>query len=491
MNYPILSRLLSTILAALTAAFCVSYAVGEWLDSASVAAENRAPWLGCIGIALLLTLALLFLGRSAKPKIFRKEALAVIGTGWLLASVIGALPYFLIVEDAGLADAFFESASGLTTTGASVFTNPESLPHSLLLWRSLSQWIGGLGVVVFFVAILSYLGAGAKILFTNESSASSAELESGRVQHGILQIVWLYLGLSAACMLALRTAGMHWFDAVCTMLATVSTGGFSNYSDSIAHFDSPAIDWILVVFMLLGGINFVLLLKIFTGKLRQAARSTELRSYLGILLFASVAISAMLLLSTEAGRWGTAIREAVFQSVSILTTTGFYISDFEAWLPFSHVLLILLMLVGGSSGSTSGGIKVIRVVVVVKNCLQQIEHAFRSHVIRPLRVNGKVLPRDEQSEVRDYILMIFITLIGGSLLLAAIEPNISAPGTLSAVMTSVCNVGPGLNEVGPTGSFTGFSAPGKCLLGFLMIMGRLELYAILALFFPSLWRKFS
>lgn len=490
MNYPILFRLLSTILAALTAAFLVSYAVGEWQDSTAVAQANRLPWLACIGTALLLTLLLHSLGRNAKPKIFRKEALAVIGVGWLLASAVGAMPYYLIVPDAGLADAFFESASGLTTTGASVFAAPEDFPYSLLLWRSLSQWIGGLGVVVFFVAILSYLGAGAKILFSNESSANSAELESGRIQNSIAQIVWLYLGLSVTCAILLRLAGMRWFDAVCTMLTTVSTGGFSNYKDSIAHFDSVVIDWILIVFMLLGGINFVLLLKLLSGKFRQASRSTELRSYLGILLFASIALTTMLLLSDVAENWAEAIRLAVFQSVSIMTTTGFYITDFEAWLPFSHVLLILLMLVGGSSGSTSGGIKVIRVIVVAKNCLQQIEHAFRSHVVRPLRVNGKVLPHDEQSEVRDFILMIFIALLVGSLLLAAIEPHVSAPGTMSAVMTALCNVGPGLNEVGPANTFADFSPPGKTLLAFLMIMGRLELYAILALFFPSLWKRF-
>lgn len=491
MNYPILFRLLSTILLALTAALAGSCAVGEWLDPEAVAQASRIPWLISIATPALLALLFHILGRRAKPKIFRKEALAVIGLGWLLASLLGAIPYYLIIESANWADAFFESASGLTTTGASVFPDPEQLPYSLLLWRCLSQWIGGLGVVVFFVAILSSLGAGAKVLFANESSANSAELESGRIQSGILQIVYLYLALSAACAVALRLAGMRWFDAISTMLATVSTGGFSNYKDSLAHFDSPLIDWIVILFMLLGGINFVLLLKLFSGKLRLISRSTELRAYLGILLFSSIALTAMLLLSSEEGHWLEAIRRATFQSVSIMTTTGFAIDDFETWLPFSHVLLVLLMLVGGSSGSTSGGVKVIRVVVVAKGCLQQIEHAFRNHVIRPLRINGKVPPREEQSQVRDFIQMIFIALIGGSLLLAALEPHISAAGTMSAVLTALCNVGPGLGEVGPSHTFAEFSAPGKALLGLLMIMGRLELYAILALFFPSLWKKFS
>lgn len=490
MNYPILFRLLATIIAALSAAFAISCATGEWFDSVAIAQKNRIPWAVCIGTTLLFTAVLWYLGRNAKPRIFRKEALAVIGTGWLLASLLGALPYILILPEAGVADAIFESASGLSTTGASVFNDPESFPYSLLMWRALSQWIGGLGVIVFFVAILSYLGAGAKILFANESTANSAELESGRIQSSIWQIVHLYLGLSVICMLCLRIAGMHWFDAISTMLATVSTGGFSSYSDSIAHFDSAVIDWIVTLFMLLSGINFVLLLKVVSGKPRELLRSTELRVYLGILLFASLALTIMLVLS-KGEHLPDAIRLAVFQSVSIMTTTGFSTADFQQWLPFSHVLLIMLMLVGGCSGSTSGGTKVIRIAVVAKSCLQHIERAFRNHVVRPLRVNGKVLPHDEQSRVRDFILMLFIVLIVGSLLLAALEPNLSALATISATISALTNVGPGLNEIGPTHTYAEFSAPSKLLLALLMVMGRLELYAILALFFPSLWKKFS
>lgn len=491
MNYPILFKLLSTILAALTVAFLLSFGLGEWLDSAAVARETLLPWLGSIGVALLLTLIFWFLGRKAKPRLFRKEALAVIGVGWLLASALGALPYWMILEDASYADGFFEAASGLTTTGASVFPNPEDFPLSLLFWRSLSQWIGGLGVVVFFVAILSYLGAGAKILYSNEASASSAEIESGRVQSGILNIVYLYLALSFACALALRATGMQWFDAVCTMLATVCTGGFSNYSDSTAHFDSAAVEWVLIIFMTLGGISFLLLLKGLRGNMRALAGNTELKCYLSIIALATAALTLMLLLSEPGLGWATSLRQALFQTVSILTTTGFSTVDYTAWLPFSNVVILVLVLIGGCSGSTSGGIKVVRVWVALKSCLREVEHAFRSRVVRPLYVNRRVLRIEEQDDIRNFLILMAMVMAGGALLLAALEPHMSAEGVISAVLTTLCNVGPGLNEIGPSHTFAGFTGASKTLLAVLMIMGRLELYALLALFFPSLWKRFS
>lgn len=492
MNYLIVFKLLSVIMAAMAVAFGVSYGVGEWLDSTAVAQHTRMAWLGSIALALLLTLIFWALGRKAVPKLFRKEALAVIGIGWVLASALGAFPYFLILQEASYADGFFEAASGLTTTGSTVFAAPEDFPLSLLFWRCLSQWIGGLGVVVFFVAILSYLGAGAKILYANESSGSYAELGSGRVQSGIMGIVYFYLALSAACAVTLRLTGLEWFDAVCVMLATVCTGGFSNYGTSIAHYANPAVEWVLIFYMFIGGCSFLLILRAITGGgWRVLRRNTELKAYCGIILAATVALTIMLVGAQEAANAASAFRLALFQTVSIITTTGFATADFEMWLPFGHVVLVLLMLFGGCSGSTSGSIKIVRIVVVVKSALRHIERAFRSRVVRPLHINGRVLAHEEQDDIQDFVILMLILMVVGSLLLAVLEPHVSPEGTISAIVTSLCNVGPGLNEVGPAHTFADFGAAAKVLLAVFMIMGRVELYALLALFFPSLWKKFS
>lgn len=491
MNYRLICKLLSVIVVTLAVAFLVCLGMGQVFDTTVREDGVFDEWLVCAAGTGALALLFILLGRNSGNKLLRKEALTVIGLGWILASVVGAMPYYLILEEASLADSIFEAASGLTTTGASVFSNLESIPTSLLFWRCLSQWIGGLGVVVFFVALLSSLGAGAKILFSNESSGHSTDIDSGRVQHGVLQIMYVYLGLSALCAIVYHLCGMDWFDALCHMFATVSTGGFGTYNSSVAAFQSPLIEWMVIIFMALGGTSFFVMLRMVKGDFRYVWSNTEFVAYLVIMAGFSLIITLILLGEGTLGNFGEAFRLSTFQAVSLMTSTGFSTADFQMWPNAVHTLLLAAMIVGGCSGSTGGGTKVVRVVVALKVARRQIEHAFRPRVVRPLHMNGRVLDKDDQDNVVSYIVLLAIVCVLSVPILSLFAHRLSFEGALSAMLACLFNVGPGFNEVGPTLNYSYFSEGAKLFLSLLMIMGRLELYAVLVLFAPSLWKRFT
>ncbi|MEX0330914.1 MAG: TrkH family potassium uptake protein [Puniceicoccaceae bacterium] len=491
MNYAILFKLQSVILGAMATAFAVCFGIALVFDN------GHSTYLSVQGFAISflvagsLSLGCFILGKTGDNTLFRKEALATVGCGWIVASLTGALPYFLILPDISFNEAFFESASGLTTTGASVLSNLESLPRSLHFWRGLSQWMGGLGVVVFFVAVLSFLGAGAKVLFSRESSAQAADLNTSRVQSGVLKLVKLYLALSVACTIVFWICGLSWFESVIHMFTTLSTGGFSTRSGSIADFNNPALEWCVILFMALGGTSFLLILDAFGRRWKRIARSTEFKAYYLLLAGFSVAITVFLMIDPNGDlALPDAIRTAAFQVVSIMTTTGFATADFDVWLPVTHILLLAAMVIGGCSGSTAGGTKVIRFIVALKVSAQQVEKAYRSRVIRPLKVNGKSLSLGEQETVLVYIVILTLIIFSGTLLISFLEPAMSFEGTVSSMAACIFNIGPGFAEIGPTRNFAGLHAYTQVFLSILMIMGRLELFALLVLFSPSLWKRF-
>lgn len=491
MNYGIVFRLLALILVAIAAALGASLAVGLLLPPETGEAPAVRGLEASAAIALTLALVFFRLGRRGGTAIFHKEALAVIGLGWLLASLIGAVPYYLSIEKLSFADAFFESASGFTTTGASVFARTETLPGALLFWRSLTQWIGGLGVVVFFVAVLSFLGAGAKVLFSREYSGSSADLFDGRMQTGALRIMVLYLALSALCAVAFRLAGLGWFDAVCHMFTTVSTGGFSTLSGSLGAFENPAVEWVAVVFMVLCGTSFLALLRCLRGKgLRPLRDNAEAKTFLGIFVGGSLFLLLFLSAADPAPLAGN-VRDAVFQTASILTTTGYSTADFGVWPNPAQILLLLLMIAGGCSGSTAGGIKVFRVVVGLRAVVRQLEHAFRPHVVRPIRINGRTLADAELRDITAFLVLGGFVLLASVLLVSVLEPELAPLDVFSATVACLFNVGPGLGAVGPTETYAFFGDATKVHLALLMIMGRLEFFAVLVLLAPSLWKRFS
>lgn len=491
MNYLLVCKLQAVILAALTVAFSGSAILAATYDDPT---RHHAALLGFLISALVTgasALALFLIGRTSRNLLFRREALAVVGTGWLSASVFGALPYYLILPDVDFASAVFEAASGFTTTGASVLSELETLPPSLLFWRSTSQWIGGLGVVVFFVAVLSFLGAGAKVLFSRESSAQAAELDAARVQRGVLRLMMLYIGLTVICTTALMLAGMNWFEAVNHTFTALSTGGFSTRSGSVADFHSAPIEWIIIVFMAIGGTSFIPLLRFVKGNWSALAQSSEIKVYYAIILAATGLVGVLLWFDPNfTGSFHETVRASAFQVLSILTTTGFATHDFDLWLPATHLIFLLLMVIGGCSGSTAGGVKVIRVIIAGKISMQQIEKAYRAHVVRPLRVNGEHLSRDSQETVLVFFVVLGFIGLFGLLGVALMEPHLSLSGTISSVAACLFNIGPGFAEVGPTQNFAHLGDPTLLLLSLLMILGRVEFFAILVLFAPALWKRY-
>lgn len=478
---------------ALAGAFAVSAAVGRFYASGhpAEAQAEMALWISA-AVALGLACPLYFSIRPVQNQIFQKEALALIGISWLSASAVGAIPYLLVGDGVGWADAFFESASGLTTTGASVFSNLEEMPHSLMFWRCLSQWIGGLGVVVFFVAILSFLGAGGKILFSRENSGQTADIFDGKMQTGANRIMLLYVLVSVLCVGVYAWLGMGLYEAFCHMFTTVSTGGFSTRSASLAGFSSPAIEWAAIAFMFICGISFILMVRVLRGDWRALRRSSETVAYFGITVGATLAILVLLLGRMEPAPSGSeALRAAVFQVVSILTTTGYATADFDQWPYLAHIVLVGLMFVGGCSGSTAGGMKVTRFVAGTKILLNHVERSFRARVVRPVRVNGRTLSDREREDIITFLLIGVVATAAGVILIGLFDPGVDLVTGFTAVVASLFNIGPGLGGVGPTENFAGFSDASKFILAILMIMGRLEFFAILALFLPSLWRRFS
>ncbi|WP_269523926.1 TrkH family potassium uptake protein [Coraliomargarita parva] len=490
MNTAIIYRLLSMVLLALCGAFAAcavaGLAMGEALTDPSMIAFYQT-----IGVSLGLAAILHILGRRGEAKLFRREALCLIGLSWLLSTAVGALPYFLIVENCNFADAIFESASGFTTTGSTAFPQFYDFPKSLLFWRSLSQWVGGLGVVVFFVALLSSLGAGAKILFSNESSGTSADFDHGRIQSGAFQLMVYYLGISLACTLAYKLGGMDWFKAINHAMTTIATGGFSTEPSSFEEFNNPALEWVSIVFMTMAGATFVYAIRLIKGQAHILKQNNEVYWYLGIIVGSS-ALMTLYLVELE-GRLPDhdMIRTATFQVVSIMTTTGYSTANFDLWLPSSKILLIILMFIGGCSGSTGGGVKVVRIVIALRAAWRSIVQAFRPNLTMPMRFGGKILNESAIQSVLNFLILMVAVQIISILIVSAHEPNMSFISAFSSVQATLFNVGPGFDAVGPYDNFHYLRNGTKCFLSLLMILGRLELYAVLVLFAPSAWRRFS
>lgn len=492
MQYSIVCRLLGVITFVLAGAFALCLGLALVFSEL----ESVTPAVSGFGISLLFSLGLAFgfrwMGRNAQPKLFRKEALSVIGLGWILASVLGALPYVIILKECSWADAWFESASGLTTTGATVFGDVEGMmPRSLLFWRCLSQWIGGLGIVVLFVAMLSNLGAGAKLLISNESSGQSRDIDDSTMQEGAKRIMWFYLGLSLVCFLCYRLAGVSWFDAMCHMLTTVSTGGFSTLNLGVLGYANETLEWLMIVFMFLGGFSFLFAIKWFRTGRAAWNSGFEPMVYTALFLGAWLAVALINGVESHGGQLRQVIRDAGFQVISIMTTTGYVTTDFAQWPNPARWILLGLMVVGGCSGSTAGGLKVIRVATALRMANLSIEKTFRANVVRPLRVNGRVMDDGSRDALMGFLLLNVWVFAAGLFSLTFMEPALDMESGLSAVAACLFNVGPGFGQVGPMSNFAFLHDSTKLVLGLLMILGRLELYAVLVLFFPSLWKRFS
>ncbi|MEO5365282.1 MAG: TrkH family potassium uptake protein [Magnetococcus sp. WYHC-3] len=471
-------RLLAVLAAILTAFLSVPlvFALG--------AGESLLPSLLAMALGIAMAAGGLRAGRRAPPTLRPRDGFLVASAGWAVAVLLGAVPY-AVAGVASWPEALFESASGFTTTGASILPRPEDLPNHLLLWRSMTQWLGGMGMLLLAIAILPMLGVGGTQLMKAEVPGPNKERLTPRLVT-TAQVLWgIYSGLTLLCILAYLSGGMSLFDAVNHAFTTLSTGGFSTRSSSLGGY-SLVVQWWAILFMLLGGANFLLHYRLLVRRDLACLRDAELHLYLGI-------IATVGLILTAVRGWGdglgveAALREAFFQTLSIITTTGFANADWEQWAPAAQLLLVALMCVGGMSGSTSGGPKVVRIAVILQLLSTVTRRLLQPNRVVVLQLGGRSIHPEVVEGCVSLVAVFSLLVVASGLALNLLGMDMTS--AMSAALTCTSNVGPGVGSVGAMDNFSGVPDLGKLLLVFDMVAGRLEIFTVVMLFAPGFWRR--
>jgi trk system potassium uptake protein TrkH len=439
-----------------------------------------------LGTWLAAALVLYVTRDTARSQPSFKDGFLFVSGGWALAGIFGALPFVLSGAMPSFCDAYFETISGFTTTGASILTNIEALPRSILYWRSLTHWLGGMGIVVLTVAILPLLGVGGLQFVKAEAPGPTVDKITPRIAETAKYLWYIYLGMTVVETLLLMFGGMNFLDALTHSFGTVATGGFSTMNTSVAHFDSAYIDWVITIFMVAAGMNFVLHFKLLTGNCRALFNNTELKAYLAIFGIATLLVAHDLHLTIYRSV-ADAFRYAAFQVASILTTTGFATADYEKWPNLAQGVLFLLMFIGGCSGSTGGGIKVIRIVALFKQAFNEMRYLLHPKAVFPLRLSGQILSKHIIYAISGFFFLYITILMLVTFLVSLAE--IDLVSSLTAALATVGNIGPGFGMVGPTKNYAHFPDAVKWILSFAMLAGRLELYTVLVIFTPTFWRS--
>lgn len=452
-----------------------------WLYAGPDLADFLKTGIGCIVIGGA-GFAFSRINYELRPK----EGFVIVTFGWLVFAGIGALPYVTsgIIPD--YTNAFFETMSGFTTTGATILTEIESLPKGILFWRSFTHWLGGMGIILLSLAILPLLGVGGMQLFKAEVPGPSPDKLSPRIKETAKMLWGVYFLLTLIETLLLWWAGMTFFDAICHAFGTLATGGFSTKNASIGHYNSPMIDYIVILFMIFAGTNFALHYRALQGKIFCYWQDPEIRAYLGIVVFASVVIGIAVWVHTEYGLFDN-LRFTLFQVVSILTTTGYGTADYELWGVTAQLLLFILMFVGGCAGSTAGGMKVIRPMVLYKFSRAEVLRLIHPNAVIPVRVGNMVIPREVIATITGFFLFYMGLFVFGTLFMSTLGLDLAT--ALGSVAATIGNIGPGIGEVGPTDNFAHIPIAGKWCLSFLMLAGRLEVFTVIILFSRSFWRR--
>ena len=494
LNYNIIFYLMGLLLV-FNSGFMLISAIISFSIKDGVALE-----ISSAGLLTLFTGALLmFVTRDHRKDIKKREGYLIVTFGWLVMSLSGMLPYLMSGAIPSVTNAFFETISGYTTTGATILNDIESLPKSILFWRSTTHWIGGMGIIVLALAILPLLGIGGMQLFAAEAPGPSTDKLHPRITDTAKRLWLIYFGLTAAEAIILKLAGMSIFDAVNHAMSTLSTGGFSTKNASVAHWnDTPLIQYIIMFFMFLAGTNFILSYFAFKGKVQKVIKDGEFKLYgtfiLGFALIAIVVIYFKTDMSTSSiehpmvfGAVEGSIRHGLFQVLAVITTTGFVTADFTAWTPFLTVIFFGLMFIGGSAGSTAGGIKVVRHYITVRNAFIEFRRTLHPNAILPVRYNSRAIDRNIVYNILAFFILYMLAWIVGACVLAALGLDFKT--ALGGAASALGNVGPAFGDLSPTDNFNGIPILAKWWCTFLMLIGRLELFTVLILFTPFFWRN--
>jgi trk system potassium uptake protein TrkH len=451
-----------------------------------------------VGGLILSIVLMLFTGRRSlwKP-LYSTSGVLIVGLAWIVASAIGAIPFVLSGNIPSYTGAFFETMSGFTTTGASILQDIEAMDMAALFWRSLTHWLGGMGIVVLTVALLPLLGINGGALVEAESPGPSLEKVTPKIQE-TAKILWIiYVSLTAMETALLMLGGMNLFDAVTHSFGTLATGGFSPKANSVGHyvnevygaaenFNGPFIHWVITIFMILAGLNFGLMFKMLFGKWKDVWGNTEFRVYVVINIVAALAITLPLIQQEFFPDFGEAVAYASFQSASILTTTGYATADFEFWPDFSKAILFFLMFIGGSSGSTGGGIKVVRIVILFKLLLNELRYIAQPRAVHKVRLEGRGIRKDIVYGIGAFFFLYVLVLLVTTLVVASAEYDLIT--SFTTALATVGNIGPGFGGVGPWDGYAHFPEYVKWFLSWAMMVGRLELYTFVVLLHPRFWR---
>ncbi len=481
MNFKLLFRLLGAILlveaAAMLPSLFIAIGFGE---------GDAMAFVWTILLLLLIGGPMRLFAKTEQTNLRAREGCLVVSLAWILLSVFGALPFVISGVIPNFIDALFEAVSGFTTTGASIMTQIDGQPHGVMFWRSFTHWIGGMGVLVLTLALLPQMSGRTSHLVRAESPGPTLSKIVPRMGDTAKILYLIYGALTVLEFLLLMLAGMNAFDAAIHTFGTAGTGGFSNYGASVGHFDSALIDAIITLFMVLFGVNFVIYYKAITGAWHEIKANEELKWYLSI--YCAVTIVITLILLPQQGNVFTALRYSSFQVASIISTTGYATADFNLWPIAARMLILGVMFIGSCAGSTAGGMKVCRIGMLSKQAMREVRHTIQPRKAMVVRFEGKAVDEGVLRQVATFgFIYVALIIVGGFLI--SLEGEYDVQTNLTAALTCVSNVGPGLGVVGPTGSFAGYGPFAKILLSFLMLAGRLEIFPMLALFHPAMWRR--
>ncbi len=498
MNYHIISKLLGLLI--LFLAVCLLFSLFWSLFYQEWGAV--AAFLDTIVICVFLGGLLYWYGRKTAEEVLRKEGMAVVGIGWLLAGIFGGLPFLfagtfesqvingqLVTNDffSQCVNCLFETISGFTTTGSTVLTDIEVVPKGLLFWRSFTHWLGGMGIIVLFIAVLPTLGAGAKRLFKSEVPGPIPEGLRPRIKTTALILWGIYVGISLVQTILYSIAGLNLFDALCHTFGTMATGGFSPYNASIGYYQNAFIEYITIIFMILAGINFGLYFQVIRGDYKSLLKDTEMRVFLSIIAIGTLLVMFDTMRHQIFTNIFDALRYCWFQVVAIITTTGYGTANFDTWPPFSKILLVTLMFFGASSGSTGGGMKTIRLMILIKLAYYQVYKTFHPQAVVTLKIGSKPIEQAVIDGVTGLFIIGTSTYVICSLVMGILGLDLITATT--SVAATLWNIGPGLAKVGSIENYAFIPNIGKLLLTFCMLLGRLEFYTILVLFLPTFWKN--